>query len=204
MGRACLIGEQVHGVRCVMPQKMIGPRTRLAERVHVGAAEEIGLHVHLQNVEGPRLDALAHELVARVEAPGVADHRDEAGLRLHRDHRLGVGETVGERDLDLHVLAGLETREGLRRVHLGRRGQDHRVEAGLVERLGEIGGGVGNAVFGGGLSRLVGFAPDQGDALDAVNQLDRVEMFEAEGAGAGEGDFDCSRHIRSSKWSVAP
>ncbi len=46
-----------------------------------------------------------------------------------------------------------------------------------------------DAVFGRGLLRLVEFAPDQRYHFDAVDQLDRVEMFEAEGAGAGEGDF---------------
>ncbi len=106
--RARLIGEQVDRVRGMVPEQVIGPGARLAERVHVGAAEEIGLHVHLLDMEFAGEDPLVHELVARVEAARVADHGDEAGLLLRRDHRLGVLEAVGERDLDLHMLAGLQ------------------------------------------------------------------------------------------------
>ena len=131
-----------------------------------------------------------HELMARVEAPGVADHRDKPGLALRLEHRLGVGETVGERDLDLHMLAGLQALDRLLGVHLRRRRQDDGVEAGLLQSLGEFGRRVRDAVFLRRLLGLVEFAADHGDALDAVDQLDRVEMLEAEGAGAGERDFD--------------
>ncbi len=60
--RARLIGEQIDGVRGVMPQQMVGPGARLSQRVHVGAAEEIGLHVHLLDVELAGDDALAHDI----------------------------------------------------------------------------------------------------------------------------------------------
>jgi hypothetical protein len=50
-GAAGLVGEQVHRVRGVVPQQVVGPAARLAQRVHVGAAEEVGLHVHLLDVE---------------------------------------------------------------------------------------------------------------------------------------------------------
>ena len=46
-GLAGLILEQIHGVAGVVPKQMIGPTARLAGRVHVGAPEEIGLHIHL-------------------------------------------------------------------------------------------------------------------------------------------------------------
>ena len=49
--RAGLIGEQVDRMRGVVPEQVVGPRARLAERVHVGAAEEVGLHVHLLDME---------------------------------------------------------------------------------------------------------------------------------------------------------
>ena len=51
IGLPRLVGEQVDGVRGVVPQQVVGPAARLAERVHVGAAEEVGLHVHLLDVE---------------------------------------------------------------------------------------------------------------------------------------------------------
>ena len=45
--RTRLVAKQVHGVRGVVPQQVVGPRTRLPQRIHVGAAEEVRLHVHL-------------------------------------------------------------------------------------------------------------------------------------------------------------
>ncbi len=88
------------------------------------------------------------------------------------------------------MLAGLQALDRLRGVHLRRRGEDDRVEAGLLQRLGKLRRRVADAVFGGRLLRLVEFAADQRDHLDAVDQLDRVEMLEAERAGAGERDLD--------------
>ena len=41
---------------------------------------------------------------------------------------------------------------------------------------------------------LVELAPDERDRLDPVDQFDRVEMLEAEGAGAGKRDFDRFGH----------
>ena len=51
IGSPRLVREQVDRVRGVVPQQVVGPAARLAERVHVGAAEEVGLHVHLLDVE---------------------------------------------------------------------------------------------------------------------------------------------------------
>ena len=51
---------------------------RLAQRVHVGAAEEIGLHIHLLDVEFTGLDLLVHPLVAGVEAAGMATHSNQS------------------------------------------------------------------------------------------------------------------------------
>ena len=73
-------------------------------------------------------DALAHELMARIEAAGVADHGDEPGFLLLGIDGLSVFQAIGERDLDLHVLSGLEALKRLRRVHLGRRREDHCIE----------------------------------------------------------------------------
>ena len=139
-------------------------------------------------------DAPAHELMARVEAAGVADHGDEPGFLLLRDHRFGVLQAVGERNLDLHMLAGLEALKRLRGVHLRRRRQDDRVEPRQSERLGEIGRGMADAIFRRRLLGLVELAADDRDDLDPVDQLDRVEVSQAEGAGAGERDFECLGH----------
>jgi hypothetical protein len=58
-----------------------------------------------------------------------------------------IARLIASRYLDLDVLAGVEALQRLRRVHLGRRAQDHRVETGLFERFGELGRRVRNAVF---------------------------------------------------------
>ena len=133
-------------------------------------------------------------LVARIEPAGVGAHGDEAGALLHRDHRFGIPEIVGERDLDLHVLAGLEALQRLGGVHLGRRREDERVEVLKLEGLGEVGRHVPDAVFPCGFLRLVELAPDERNDLDPVDQLDAVEMLEAESAGAGQRDFDGFGH----------
>ena len=173
---------------------MVGPGARLAERVHIGAAEEIGLNVHLLDMKLAGQNLLMDKLVARIEAAGVAAHRNEPGPLLHRDDGFRVLQIVGERNLDLHMLAGFQTLQRLRGVHLGRRRQNHRVEAGKLEAVGEIGGDVSDAVFGRGLLRLVELASDERNHLDPVDQFDAVEMLEAEGAGPRQRGLDGFRH----------
>ena len=135
---AGLVREQVHRVAGVVPEQVVGPAARLAERVHVGAAEEVGLHVHLQHLQLAGDDLLVHPLVARVEAARVAGHRDEAGLLLHLDDRLGVRQRVGHRDLDLDVLAGAHALHRLLGVHLRGRRQDDGLDARLRQALAEV------------------------------------------------------------------
>ena len=79
-------------------------------------------------------------------------------------------------------------------MHLGRRRQDHRIESWQLQRLGQIGRDMTDAVFRRLLPRLVEFAADERNDLDPVDQLDAVEMLEAEGAGAGQRDFDGLDH----------
>ncbi len=108
------------------------------------AAEEIGLHVHLQDLELTGIDLPVDPLVRRIEPPRVAGHRDDAGLLLHLHDFLGVLQVVRHRDLDLHVLARAHALDGLRSMHLRRRGEDHRLEAWLPEALGQVAGAVRN------------------------------------------------------------
>jgi len=48
----------------VVPQEVVGPRARLAGRVDVGAAEEVGLNVHLLDLQFAGLDLVVDPLVA--------------------------------------------------------------------------------------------------------------------------------------------
>ena len=68
-------------------------------------------------------------------------------------------------------------------MHLGRRGENHRI--GAFDALGQVAGVMGNAVFLGDLRGGVLIAADQRGHLYAGNALERVEMLLAKGALAG-------------------
>ena len=146
-----------------------------------------------------------HPLVTGVEAPGVADHRDLSRCALQPRHLLGAGKAVGERDLDLHVLARGKARGRLRRVHLRRRAQDRRVDVRQGEALREVGGDVRHAVLRRDLARLAELAADERNDLDAVDQANRVEVLDAERAGAGQNNADRAGHhgFSSTRWPTA-
>ena len=194
---AALPGEQIHRVRRVMPQQVVGPAARLAQRIHVAAAKEEGLHIHLLDLVLAVLDLAVHELMARIEAAGVAAHRHQAGLALQVDHCLRIPPAVGQRDLDLHMLAGLQALKRLRRMHLGRRAQDHGVHVLERQAGGEVGGDVADAVLLRHFLGLGQLAADQRHHLDTVDVLDAIEVLDAECAGAGQCDSD--RHNGFSK-----
>ena len=184
---AALVLEQVDGVRGVVPQQMIGPAPRVAGGVDVLAPEEIGLHVHLLDLQLAGLDLLVDVLMARVEAPHVAAHRGDAGLLGDLHQVLGVLDAVGHRDLDQHVLAGAHHLLALAEVHLGRRGEDHRV--GALDAFAEIAGVMRDAVFLGDRRGGVLVAADERGDFDALNALQRIEMLLAKRALAGDTDF---------------
>ena len=61
---AGLVCEQIDRVRRVVPQQVVGPGARLADRIDVLAAEEIGLHIHLLDVQLAGDDLVVYPLVA--------------------------------------------------------------------------------------------------------------------------------------------
>ena len=125
--------------------------------------------------------------MARVEAPHVPAHRGDAGLLGDLDQILGVLDAVGDRNLDQHVLAGAHHLLALAEMHLGRRGQDHRV--GALDAFREIAGPVLDAVFLRDLRGGVLIAAHQRGDFHALNALQGVEMLLAERALAGDTDF---------------
>ena len=139
-----LVLEQVHRVTGMVPQQMIGPRSRLPRRVHVLSAKEVGLHVHLLDGELTRLDPLVNPLVTGIEAAHVTGHTDHAAFFLDLDQPLRVRDGVGDRNLDQHVFAGPHHLLRLRGVHLGRTGDDDRLQARLFQRFREVRAPVGN------------------------------------------------------------
>ena len=185
-GAAALVGKQIHCVRCVMPQQMIRPAAGLAERIHVRAAKEVGLHIHLLNVEFASFDLLVHILMRRIEAPRVATHRHfSAGLgSLH--HFLTFSIHITQRNFHLDMLACFKAGKRLRGMHLRGRAEDYGIEFFDFQGLRQIGGHMGDAIFGGHFLRLAQIATDQGDDFHIVNQFECIQMLDAESACAGE------------------
>ncbi len=120
--------------------------------------------------------------MAGIEAARVAAHGDEAGFLLRLQHGFGIREAVGQRNLHLHMLAGPQALDGLLRMHLRGRGEDHRRKSRLLETCGEIPGVVRDAEllrhFPGGFLVAAGDRDD----FDPRNLLDGLQMLDAEGA----------------------
>ncbi len=171
----------------MMPQQMVGPAPGIAGSIHVLAAEEIGLHVHLLDRQLAFLDALVNPLVAGIEAAHVPAHRDHAGLLGDPHQALGILDAVGYRNLDQHVLARTHDLLALAEVHLRRRGEDHRV--GALDAFREITRMMRDAVFSGDLGSRILIAPNEGSDLHFGNALERVEMLLAEGPLAGNANL---------------
>ena len=186
---AGLILEQVDGVRGVMPEQMIGPAARIAGGVDVLSPEEISLHVHLLDFQLARDDLLVDVLMARIEAPHMAAHGGDAGLLGDLHQGFGVLDAVGDRDFDQHMLAGAHHLLALAEMHLGRRGEDHRV--GALDAFGQFAGVMRNAVFLRHLGGGVLIAADQRSDLDIGDALERVEMFLPERALPRYANFHC-------------
>ena len=135
---ASLVGEQVHGMGRVVPQEVIGPASRLAGRVHVGAPEEERLDNQVLDIQIAGEDFPPDVLVAGIEAPGVAAHRDKARVPLHLDHGLGIAQAVGDWDFHFDVLARLQARDCLRGMQLRRRREDDGVHVFPRQRFLEV------------------------------------------------------------------
>ncbi len=141
--------------------------------------------------------------MAGVEAPDVVHHRHQARFPLHLHEPLGIGERVRYRYLDQHVLAGAHRLLGLAGVHLGRRGEDGRLDSRARQALGEIRRPVGNAVLAGRCLRVLGDAARDGDDLDALDARKRIQMLVGEGALSDHADLHESIPPRSSS-TISP
>ncbi|MCY1382532.1 hypothetical protein D9M69_705620 [compost metagenome] len=75
-------------------------------------------------------------------------------------------------------------------MHLRGGAEDDGIDFFHRQAVGEVGRHVTDAVFVGDLFGLLQVAADERHDFNAVNVLDAVEVFDAEGAGAGEGYFD--------------
>src|SRR5688572_18156249 len=199
-----LILEQIHGVAGVVPQQVVGPAARLAERIHVGAAEEVRLHVHLLDPDLAGQDLLAYPLVRGIEAPRMTTHADEAGFLLYAREFFGVPEVVGDRDFDLHVFAGAHALDALAGVHLRGSCKDRGFDAGLSQAFLEPGRPVRDAELFRDLGRRLGTAAGQRDDLGAGDLLDGFDVFYAEGALASDADFHDPYPLKQAPCTTVP
>ncbi len=152
--------------------------------------KKIRLHVHLLDLQLAGRDALVDPLVRRIEATRVADHADQAGLLLHLIDGLGIVPAVGERNLHLHVLAGLHALDRLLRVHLRRRAQNRGARRPAAPaRRSSSRRRVRDAVLLRDFLRRCELPADDRHDFDAVDLLDRIEMLLPERAGACEHDL---------------
>jgi hypothetical protein len=186
---AGLILEQIDRVRCVVPQQVIGPGSRLTQRVHVGTTKKVGLHIQLQQPD-LTLHNLAMQILMRgIEASRMSNHAHQSGFLLQARHCLSIRPAICEGNLHLDVFAGAHALNRLLRMHLRRRTKNRSVNARLRQRFGKIGGGMGDAVFRGSSARRFNVATDNTDHFDPVNVPDRIEMLLTKRAGTSENNF---------------
>ncbi len=164
--------------------------------------EEIGLHVHLLDFQLALDDLLVDVLMAGIEAPHMAAHGGDAGFLGDLHQRLGVLDAVGDRDFDQHMLAGAHHLLALAEMHLGRRGEDHRV--GALDAFGQFAGVMRDAVFLRHLGGGILIAADQRGDFDIGDALERVEMFLSERALPRYANFHCLTSSNLSCLSHAP
>ncbi len=132
-------------------------------------------------------DALVDPLVRGIEAPRVAGHGHQPGPLGDVRQPLGVGQAVGHRNLDLHMLAGLKALDRLGRMHLGRRGQDRGLVAGVGLGFGQVERPVRDVEPFGDRARAVLAAPGQAHHLDAGDVRHRLDVLNPERTLTGHG-----------------
>ncbi len=125
--------------------------------------------------------------MAGIKAPHMAAHGDDAGLLGDLHQRFGVFDAVGDRNFHQHMLAGAHHLLALAEMHLGRRGEDHRV--GALDAFRKVAGVMRNAVFFRDLGGRILIAADQRGDFDVGNALERIEMLLAERALTGDADL---------------
>ena len=179
--------EQIDGVTGVMPQQVIGPTARFSGGIHIGAAEEVGLHIHLLDFEFTLADPAVHPLVTGIEAAHVSGHCHDARIARDFGQRLRVLHIVGNRNLDQHMLAGAHHLLALCPVHLGGRGENDRIGAGNPFR--KIIPPMRDAVFARDFPGARGITANQRHYLDIRNAFQRIQVLLAECALTGDTNF---------------
>jgi hypothetical protein len=116
----------------------------------------------------------------------LAASRGEPGLLLPIDDAPRVPQRVRELNLHLHGLARLEAGDGVRAVHQRRRAQDHRVDSVDREARAEVGRDPRAAAPVRHVLDLAQLATGERDELDVHDPPDRIEVLDAQGAGAAQ------------------
>ena len=181
-GFASLVLEQVNGVTSVVPQQVVGPGTGLTLGVGVGTTEEVGLNVHLLDVQFASLDLVVNPLVRRVETTGLTRHGHQTGALLYFNQLAGIFDVVGHRDFNHHVLASFQTLDGLGGVHGGWGSQQNAVYVVASQGFGQVGAVVWNATLFSNLLDHVRTGTNNGYHFCAFNVGYSIQVFLAESA----------------------
>ena len=142
-------------------------------------------------------DALVDPLVRRVEAAGVADHADEAGLAAAPARPAARPPSVSASGISTWTClpARIAATAWAACSWVG----VHRMTASTSSRASTSSSSVVGVAAPYLRGDLAGPAPsraaDDGRDLDAVDAREGVEVLDAEGAGPGEGDLACVRRF---------
>ena len=92
---------------------MIGPASRLTQRIEITATKEIRLHIQLLNRQLAPCNTLMYPLVTGIEAANMARHCNQTRFELQRSKSLSLFQIVCHRNLYQDMLASAE---GLHRL----------------------------------------------------------------------------------------
>ena len=173
-----------------MPQQMVGPGAWLSERIHVGAPEEVGLHVHLLDVEIAGCDLLMDPLVAGLNRRVWPHIATSPVVSAKSATACASARGIGERDSTCTCLPAFrQAIDCAACIWVG----VHRMTASTSFRAKLSARSVAacaipylSAIFAGRFEP----AADQGHDLDAIDVLDAVGACSSRRRRAAPCDFD--------------
>ena len=168
----------------------------LGIRVVGGQVNPEGVDERERPPDGALVDQLLGEPHRGQEALLLVDGVDEAAGAGAAQHSPGLGERRGQGLGAEHVLAGVERRQGDRRVLVRGRDHGHRVDRRLRQEHPVVAVGSGHAEFGRDLGGAGRVGAADGNHLRAGVRAEGADVLLAK-AGADDGDAHASVH----RWS---
>ena len=177
---AGLVLEKVHGVAGMVPEEVVRPAAGLAESVHVGSAEEVGLYIQLLQLQLPGLKPAVQQLVTGIEAASVPTHGDEAGFPLGGYYQFGVRQGICDGDFHHDMFTRTHHLNGLSGMDRRWRCQDDGFNVGPRQALFQTNRPVPNTKFLRNSFRIGSHAPGQRDYFHAINFCQGFQVLHTE------------------------